>query len=133
MHCDSSSAETFPGTKSSRHSTPNLFWRTESRGHRSFSICREKKNAHLDFVLQDHSMALIMARTFYRTPSALSTHLEYKYIKINRGTLNIVISNDPLATEPKWYFSNLQIECSTGESVGLRKYQNATAPAKHNC
>lgn len=43
------------------------------------------------------------------------------------------MSSDPLATEPKWYFSNLQIECSTGESVGLRKYQKATAPANDNC
>lgn len=54
-------------------------------------------------------------------------------MRINRGTLNNVMSSDPLATEPKWYFSNLQIECSTGESVGLRKYQKATAPANDNC
>lgn len=61
------------------------------------------------------------------------TYFEYRYIKINRGTLNIVIRSEPLATDPKWYFKSLQIECNTGESVGLRKYQNATAPANDNC
>lgn len=45
----------------------------------------------------------------------LFTYLACKYVKIRRGTLNSVIKNDPLATEPKWYFISLPIEYRTGE------------------
>lgn len=62
-----------------------------------------------------------------------STYLAYKYVRINRGTLNNVIRMDPLAAEPRWYLSSLHMAVRTGESVGLRKYQNATAPANANC
>lgn len=40
---------------------------------------------------------------------------------------------DPLAAEPKWYFTSLHRAVPTGESVGFRKYQNATAQANINC
>lgn len=45
----------------------------------------------------------------------------------------MVIRIDPFAADPKLYFKSLQMAVVTGESVGLRKYQNATAPAKANC
>lgn len=48
-----------------------------------------------------------------------NSYFAYKYVKINRGTLNKVIKSDPLATDPKWYFINLAIACRTGESVGF--------------
>lgn len=63
----------------------------------------------------------------------LSTHFAYRKVKINRGILNIVIRMEPFAAEPKLYFKSLHMAVVTGESVGLRKYQNATAPAKANC
>lgn len=68
-----------------------------------------------------------------RLSSNISTYLAYKYVRINRGTLNNVIRMDPLAAEPRWYLSSLHMAVRTGESVGLRKYQNATAPANANC
>lgn len=63
----------------------------------------------------------------------VTAYLAYRYVKINRGTLNNVIKIDPLAAEPKWYFKSLPMACITGTSYGLRKYQKATAPAKTNC
>lgn len=63
----------------------------------------------------------------------VTAYLAYKYVKINRGTLNNVIKIDPLAAEPKWYFKSLPMAWMTGVSYGLRKYQKATAPAKTNC
>lgn len=58
---------------------------------------------------------------FYMPQSARweKSYFAYKYVKINRGTLNNVIKSDPLATDPKWYFINLAIACRTGESVGF--------------
>lgn len=47
--------------------------------------------------------------------------------------MKIVIRMEPLAAEPRWYFMSLHNAMPTGESVGLRKYQNATAPASANC
>lgn len=52
---------------------------------------------------------------------------------MRRGTLNSVMRIDPLAAEPRWYFTSLLNAKPTGESVGLRKYQNATAPANASC
>jgi hypothetical protein len=40
-------------------------------------------------------------------------------VRINRGILKIVIMNDPLATEPKWYLTNLEMAKMTGVSVGF--------------
>lgn len=40
---------------------------------------------------------------------------------------------DPFAAEPKWYLTSLRKAVPTGESVGFRKYQKATAPASTNC
>lgn len=50
MHYDSNSAETFPGTKSSRSNPPNCFWRIESRDHCFSSICGEKKTIEFKFL-----------------------------------------------------------------------------------
>lgn len=47
--------------------------------------------------------------------------------------MKIVITNEPFATVPKWYLTNLEIAYIVGVSVGLSKYQKATAAAKANC
>lgn len=62
-----------------------------------------------------------------------NTYFAYKYVKIKRGILNKRMSMDPFAAEPKWYLTSLHMAVPTGESVGLRKYQNATAAASTNC
>lgn len=132
MHCDSKIAKISLRTKNSRCMTSYSIERIRILYRRSSSIYlfvskpNEKKKKK-DEEFQSKSVDVD------RFKRAFPTHFAYKYVRINRGTLNSVMRMDPFAADPRWYFNSLQMAMMTGESVGLRKYQNATAPARANC
>lgn len=131
MRCDSESEWIFQGTRSSKCTISCNIVHIPNPCHFPSSFWMKKKKKRRKILSKNSWWWIFEWKLCMK--KLMITHLAYRKVKIRRGNLNIVIRIDPLAAEPRLYFRSFPMAVMTGESVGLRKYQNATAPAKANC